>query len=72
MTTRSSRCPTGRPDRAAARRVCDDTNLPQRAVRDLANVAAACAAMLAVWDLTDVPVEVCIERDAARSRTVGP
>jgi predicted kinase len=52
--------------------VCDDTNLPQRTARDLANVAAACAATLEVWDLTDVPVEVCVERDAARgSRVVG-
>src|SRR5262245_2266838 len=51
--------------------VCDDTNLPQRTARDLANVAAACPATLEVWDLTDVPLEVCIERDAARSRTVG-
>lgn len=51
--------------------VCDDTNLAQRAARDLATVAAACAATLEVWDLTDVPVEVCVERDRDRERGVG-
>jgi predicted kinase len=51
--------------------VCDDTNLPQRTARDLANLATACSASLQVWDLTDVPVEVCVERDAGRDRSVG-
>jgi predicted kinase len=51
--------------------VCDDTNLPQRIARDLAALAARCAAELEVWDLTDVPVQECIARDAARDRVVG-
>ncbi len=51
--------------------VCDDTNLPQRAARDLANLAVATGADLVVWDLTDVPVDLCIERDRDRERTVG-
>jgi hypothetical protein len=51
--------------------VCDDTNLPQRTVRDLAHVAQACDAALEVWDLTDVPLELCIERDRDRERSVG-
>jgi len=51
--------------------VCDDTNLRQRTARELANLAAANGADLEIWDLTDVPVEVCIERDLDRDRTVG-
>jgi predicted kinase len=51
--------------------VCDDTNLRQRTARELANLAAANGAELEIWDLTDVPVEVCIKRDLDRDRTVG-
>lgn len=51
--------------------VCDDTNLPTRTCRDLRRVATLVGAGFEVWDLTDVPVEVCIERDATRARTVG-
>src|SRR6476659_10755665 len=51
--------------------VCDDTNLRQRTARDLAYLATANRADLEIWDLTDVPVEVCIERDRDRDRTVG-
>ena len=51
--------------------VCDDTNLPQKRARELAHLAAINRAEFAVWDLTDVPLELCIERDAARDRTVG-
>ena len=51
--------------------VCDDTNLPQRTARELAALAARAGAELEVWDLTDVPVEVCVARDAARERQVG-
>jgi predicted kinase len=47
--------------------VCDDTNLPQRVARDLRRLAMLAGADFEVWDLTDVPVETCIERDAARS-----
>ncbi|MCW2942256.1 MAG: 5-hydroxyl kinase [Actinomycetia bacterium] len=51
--------------------VCDDTNLPQRIARDLARLAKRAGANLKVHDFTHVPLEVCIERDAARDRTVG-
>jgi predicted kinase len=47
--------------------ICDDTNLPQRTARDLARLAKRAKAELAVLDYTDVPVETCIERDAARN-----
>jgi predicted kinase len=51
--------------------VCDDTNLPSRTVRDLASLARQADAQLKVHDFTDVPLETCISRDAARDRTVG-
>jgi predicted kinase len=46
--------------------ICDDTNLPARMVRELAELARDCDAGFTVRDFTDVPVEVCLERDAAR------
>lgn len=51
--------------------VCDDTNLKQRVMRDLAALAKKAGAELEVHHFTDVPLEVCIERDAARDRVVG-
>ncbi|MFI6939942.1 AAA family ATPase [Streptomyces sp. NPDC050418] len=51
--------------------VCDDTNLPQRVARDLARLANRAGAELQVHDFTHVPLDVCVERDAARERTVG-
>lgn len=51
--------------------VCDDTNLKQRVMRDLAKLAKQAGAELEVHDFTDVPVELCIDRDDARDRTVG-
>ncbi|TMR22070.1 5'-hydroxyl kinase [Nonomuraea turkmeniaca] len=50
---------------------CDDTNLPARVVRDLARLAARSRATIEVHDFTHVPLQVCIERDAARPRSVG-
>jgi predicted kinase len=47
--------------------ICDDTNLPQRTARDLAKLAKRAGAELAVIDLTDVPLETCLERNAART-----
>jgi predicted kinase len=47
--------------------VCDDTNLAQRYARDLRQLAQRCGAEFDVWDLTDVPVEECVARDAART-----
>jgi predicted kinase len=51
--------------------VSDDTNLRTAAVRDLARLALACDAGFVVWDMTDVPLDVCIERDGGRERSVG-
>jgi predicted kinase len=47
--------------------ICDDTNLPTAAVRDLASLAVAGGAEVVVRDFTDVPLEECIARDAGRS-----
>jgi hypothetical protein len=46
--------------------VCDDTNLPSRTVRGLRKLAGASGANFTVLDMTDVPVETCLERDALR------
>ena len=51
--------------------VCDDTNLPNRNVRQLQKLATQAGHDWHVIDLTDVPLETCIERDAARDRPVG-
>lgn len=51
--------------------VSDDTNLPARTARDLANLARQAGADLEVRDFTDVSIDLCIERDADRERTVG-
>lgn len=47
--------------------ICDDTNLPQRTARDLFRLAKRAGAAFAVYDYTDVPLDVCIARDAARA-----
>lgn len=46
--------------------VCDDTNLVQRVARDLRRLAVLTGSDFEVWDLTDVPLETCLERNAAR------
>lgn len=46
--------------------VCDDTNLDGRSVAALREVAGKVGARVVVWDLRDVPLSVCVERDAAR------
>lgn len=46
--------------------ISDDTNLPQRTARDLAKLAKRAGAVLTVIDLTDVPLETCLGRNAAR------
>ena len=46
--------------------ICDDTNLRPSMVRALLHLAAAAGADVRVRDFTDVPVEVCLRRDAAR------
>jgi len=47
--------------------VCvDDTNLPGRVIRDWAAMAHRHGAAFEVHDLTDVPVDECVRRDALR------
>ncbi|NMO51999.1 AAA family ATPase [Actinoplanes sp. TBRC 11911] len=46
--------------------ICDDTNLPQRVARHLATIAAQCGASVEVHDLRDVPIELCLARNAKR------
>jgi predicted kinase len=52
--------------RAGINVICDDTNLRAKAFRDLADLGRLCGARVEVHDFTDVPVEECIARDAAR------
>jgi predicted kinase len=51
--------------------ICDDTNLRTRVVRELLELARKCAAEVVVRDFTDVSVEECVRRDAARTAPVG-
>jgi predicted kinase len=51
--------------------VCDDTNRNPQTVDALRQIAADAGADFEIWDMTDVPIEVCVARDAARDRTVG-
>ncbi|MCA1696547.1 MAG: AAA family ATPase [Actinobacteria bacterium] len=46
--------------------ICDDTNLPTRYVRELMKIAQREDAEVEIWDMTHVPLETCIQRDAAR------
>ncbi|SBT50465.1 phosphatase domain-containing protein [Micromonospora narathiwatensis] len=53
---------------AARVSVCvDDTNLRSRTLRDWAELAERFGAAFEVHDFTDVPLEECLRRDAARS-----
>lgn len=49
----------------------DDTNLTMQAKRHVAELARYHDVPLIWIDLTHVPVQTCIERDAARERQVG-
>jgi predicted kinase len=51
--------------------VCDDTNLAARTVRELVTVAGRNGADVEVKDMTGVPLETCLARDAARDHPVG-
>jgi len=53
--------------RAGLNVISDDTNLRRSVVRELTELAAACGAGVVVRDFTDVPLEECIARDAART-----
>lgn len=50
--------------------VVDDTNLPTRVARDLRRLAVLAGADFEVWDLTDVPYEECLRRNAERTGRV--
>jgi predicted kinase len=52
--------------RAGVNVICDDTNLRRETVRDLTRLGRECDAEVVVRDFTDVPLEVCVARDAAR------
>ncbi|MFI7645830.1 AAA family ATPase [Micromonospora sp. NPDC049460] len=52
--------------RAQADVCVDDTNLRSRTLRDWADLAARHGAEFEVHDFTDVPLAVCLRRDAAR------
>lgn len=52
--------------RAGVNVICDDTNLRAKIVRELAELALRCGADVVYRDFTDVPVEDCVARDAAR------
>lgn len=47
--------------------ICSDTNLPSRVARDLRNIATVAGAEFEVIDLTNVPLELCLERDNQRT-----
>lgn len=55
--------------------VVDDTNLNDRVVHLLQGIAADAHATVEVWDLRDVPADVCVQRDKDRAargeRAVG-
>ena len=50
--------------------IVDDTNLRASTVREWAVLAARFGASFEVHDLTDVPLEECLRRDAARPADV--
>ena len=52
--------------------VVDDTNLRAKFAREWADLAVDAGADLEVMDFVDVPLSVCIERDAARIAAGGP
>lgn len=47
--------------------IVDDTNLPQRVVRDLLSLADRHQAQFSIADFTDVPLEVALDRNSQRS-----
>jgi predicted kinase len=51
--------------------ICDDTNLHSKHQARMEEIAARHNAALEIKDFTDVPLEVCIERDLQRPNSVG-
>lgn len=52
--------------------IVDDMNLKAKYMRRLMEIAIQEGAEYSIIDLTDVPVETCVERDLARDRQVRP
>lgn len=50
--------------------VCDDVNLDDPTVARLLEIADEVGADVEVWDLTDVPLEECLRRNAARDKQI--
>lgn len=46
--------------------VCSDTNLPQKNLRELAKIGWSCGAEVEIWDMTDVSLQVCLDRNDKR------
>lgn len=57
--------------RAGVDVICDDTNLRNQTIRELAEIGASAGAAVRLEDFTGVPVDVCVERDAGRPNPVG-
>lgn len=51
--------------------ISSDTNLRDRDVKEMMGIAHKLGADVVFKDMRDVPLETCIARDAARTRTVG-
>src|SRR5690242_13785838 len=52
--------------RAGVSVICDDTNLRAKVSRELAELGLRCGANVVFRDFTDVPLDECVSRDAAR------
>ena len=51
--------------------ICDDTNLHEKHEKRLHEIAKEHSAMFQIHDMTDVPLDSCIERDLQRPKSVG-
>ena len=51
--------------------IIDETNLSSRSLNKWDNLAKTYNIELNIQDFTDVPLDVCLDRDAARDRSVG-
>lgn len=51
--------------------ISSDTNLRDRDVKEMMGIAHKLGSSVSFKDMRDVPLETCIARDAARTRTVG-
>jgi len=51
--------------------IIDDTNLNRKTFEGWRSLAKACGVLSEVVDMTDVPLQTCVMRDAARQKRVG-